>query len=244
MKNKALQLPLLALALLTLAGLACTPAQACKTCAKHNTSTQTPKPGGAHGHEHLDEDEGFTTLLDANHTDGWSFDKDLVKIEDGAIVMGMMDKPIPHHSYAVYKKPFYNFELRLQVKIVGPAKSNGGIQFRSENRPDKNDMSGYQADAGFKYWGRLYDQSRRGSLLGKHEKDFNVAKDVKQGDWNDYVLRAEGGHIRIWINGKLATDYTEKNEKFAKATGVIGLQVHTGPPSVRYYRNIRIKELD
>ena len=192
-----------------------------------------------------DNEEGFVPLLDKDHTEGWEFDKDWVKVEDGTIVMGSMDKPIPHHSYAVYtKKPFYNFELRLQAKAVGPEKTNGGIQIRSENRPEKNDMAGYQADMGFKYWGLIYDQSRRNRLLTKHPEGFSIEKDIKQGDWNDYVIRCEGPRIRVWINGKLTSDYTEKDEEIAKQTGVIGLQMHTGPASVRYYRDIRIKELD
>jgi|GEM_PF-2908828 len=253
MVKKKLLLPTIAIALLA----ACSygTANACKTCETHNPKTEnTAAAAEEHGHEHTEHghehahanaEEGFTTLFDGSSTDGWEFDKQWVRIEDGAIVMGSMDKAIPHHSYAVYTaKPFYNFELRLQAKAVGPEKTNGGVQFRSENRPEKNDMAGYQADMGFKYWGLIYDQSRRNKLLTKHAEGFDIDKDIKQGDWNDYVIRAEGAHIQVWINGKLTSDYTEADEKFIKATGVIGLQLHTGEASERFYRNIRIKELD
>lgn len=191
-----------------------------------------------------ESEEGFVTLLDKDHTEGWTYNKEMIKIEDGVIVMGTMDGNIPKHRYAVYEKEYYNFELRLQIKVEGPEKANGGVQFRSKYNAEKDDMSGFQADVGFKYWGRIYDQSRRNALLGKHDEGFSVEKNVKQGEWNDYVVRAEDGRIRIWINGQLATDYTEEKEEFAKATGLIGMQLHSGPPSIRYYRNIRIKELD
>ena len=239
MKNKTIQLPLLALALALVAGLAYSPANACKKCAKHNTSTEKKDD---HGHEHLDEDEGFVTILGEGHTDGWTLGPDM-KFEDGMIVAGTMDKKIPGTVYAHYEKTYYNFELRAQVKKQGPDNTNGGFQFRSEVR-DKGQLAGYQADMGHKYWGRLYDQSRGRGLLGKHEDDVNLKEDIKWDDWNDYRVIAKGPNIKIYINGKLFTDYTEKDEKFIDSKGVIGLQLHGGPPSIRWYRNIRVKELD
>jgi hypothetical protein len=239
MNTKTIQLPLLVLALALVAGLAYAPANACKKCAKHNTSTEKKDD---HGHEHLDEDEGFVTILGEGHTDGWTLGPDM-KFEDGMIVAGTMDKKIPATVYAHYEKTYYNFELRAQVKKQGPDNTNGGFQFRSEVR-DKGQLAGYQADMGHKYWGRLYDQSRGRGLLGKHEDNVDLKKDINWDDWNDYRVIAKGPHIQIYINGKLFTDYTEKDEKFIDPKGVIGLQLHGGPPSIRWYRNIRIKELD
>ncbi len=216
-------------------------ANACGKCAKHNKATE---PADEHGHEHLDEDEGFVTILGKGHTDGWAIDKDWMKIEDGVLIAGSMDKPIPKTMYAAHDKTYYNFELRAQVKAIGPEQTNGGIQFRSSYDEKTGAMAGYQADMGHKYWGRLYDQSRGRGLLGQHEKDVDLKKDIHWDGWNDYVVRCEGPRIRIWINGKLFTDYTETNEKFIEVRGAIGLQLHGGPASVRQYRNIRIKELD
>lgn len=238
MKNKTLQLPLFALACALLAAFAYAPTHACDKCAKHN-----PKTEDDHGHAHLDEEDGFVTILGEGHTDGWTINDQWMKIEDGVIIAGNMDKPIPKTMYAVHNKEYYNFELRAQAKAVGPEKTNGGFQIRSEAR-DNGDMSGYQADMGFKYWGLIYDQSRRNSLLTKQREGIDLKKDINWGEWNDYVVRCEGPRIRVWINGKLFSDYTEKNEEIAKVKGVIGLQLHGGPASVRYYRNIRIKELD
>lgn len=240
MNTKAIQLPLLALAIVLIAGLAYSPANACKKCAKHNTSTDKKDD---HGHEHLDEAEGFVTILGKGHTDGWRLAEDMKITEEGVLVAGNMDKKIPTTVYASHNKVMYNFELRAQVKKQGPDNTNGGFQFRSEVK-DNGQMAGYQADMGHKYWGRLYDQSRGRGLLGQHEKDVNLKEDINWNDWNDYRVVAKGPHIQIFINGKLFTDYTEKDEKFINSKGVIGLQLHGGPPSIRYYRNIRVKELD
>ena len=87
-------------------------------------------------------------------------------------------------------------------------------------------MIGYQADIGQDYWGALYDESRRNKVLPG--PDQAKMKDVvKHGDWNDYVIRAEGKRIRLWLNGVQTVDYTEQDEKI-DAAGVIGLQVHGG----------------
>ena len=240
MKHKAIQLPLFALALGLIVAFAYSPAMACKKCAKHNTSTEAKDD---HGHEHLDEKEGFVTILGKGHTDGWRLAEDMKITDEGVLVAGNMDKKIPSTVYASHNKVMYNFELRAQVKKEGPDNTNGGFQFRSEVK-ENGQMAGYQADMGHKYWGRLYDQSRGRGLLGQHEKDVNLKEDINWNDWNDYRVVAKGPHIQIFINGKLFTDYTEKDEKFINSKGVIGLQLHGGPPSIRYYRNIRVKELD
>ena len=237
------QLPLLALALALVAGLVVSPANACKKCAKHNTAAEPKESADDHGHEHLDEEEGFVMILGKGHTDGWRLDENMKIDEEGVLHAGTMEGNIPKTLYASHNKVLYNFEMRAQVKKQGPEKTNGGFQFRSEVK-ENGQMAGYQADMGHKYWGRLYDQSRGRGLLGQHEKDVDLKKDINWDDWNDYRVVAKGPHIQIYINGKLFTDYTEKDEKFIESKGVIGVQMHGGPPSIRYYRNIRIKELD
>jgi hypothetical protein len=239
MKHKTLQLPYFALALALVAGFAYNTATACDKCAKHNTSTDKKDD---HGHAHLDEAEGFTTILGPGHTDGWTLDKHM-SFKDGMIVAGTMDEKIPSTLYAYYDKDYYNFELRAQAKAVGPERTNGGFQIRSKVN-DKGQMIGYQADMGFKYWGLVYDQGRRNSLLTKHEKGIDLKEDINWGEWNDYRVVCKDNVIEVYINGKLFSKHVEKDADIAKVTGKIGLQLHAGPPSIRYYRNIRVKELD
>ena len=65
---------------------------------------------------------------------------------------------------------------------------------------------------------------------------------MKTDGWNNFVIRCEGQHIRIYVNDLLVSDYMEK-EKDIPGSGIIGLQIHSGPPAEASYRNIRIKEL-
>ena len=102
-------------------------------------------------------------------------------------------------------------------------------------------MIGFQADIGQDYWGALYDESRRKKVLAGPKKE-DLAKIVKYDDWNDYVIRCEGPRIRLWLNGTLTVDYTEKDDKIER-TGVIGLQIHGGAKAKVYYKDLVIEEL-
>ena len=65
---------------------------------------------------------------------------------------------------------------------------------------------------------------------------------LKRGDWNEYRILCEGPRIRLWINDLPTIDYTEADDKVER-TGIIGLQIHGGPPSQASYKDIRIKKL-
>jgi hypothetical protein len=64
----------------------------------------------------------------------------------------------------------------------------------------------------------------------------------KRDQWNDYVIRCEKDRVQLWINGHKTADYIEKDPAIPR-TGVIGLQIHGGPPSEAWSREIAIKEL-
>jgi hypothetical protein len=102
-------------------------------------------------------------------------------------------------------------------------------------------VSGYQADVGQHYWGALYDESRRNRILAQPDKKL-LDRIVRYDDWNEYLIRCEGPRIRLWLNGELTVDYTEKDAKIDR-TGIIGLQIHGGAKALVYYKDIRIEEL-
>jgi len=116
------------------------------------------------------------------------------------------------------------------------------VQFRSKRVPNHFEVSGFQADMGQKYWGCLYDESRRRKVLAGPDA-AKLAQAVKPDDWNQYVIRCQGPHIQLWLNGVKTVDYTEADPKI-DATGVIGLQIHGGGPSEAWYKDISITELD
>ncbi len=90
-------------------------------------------------------------------------------------------------------------------------------------------------------WGYLYDESRRRKFLSV-PSDEVMKKAFKPGKFNQYTIRCEGRRIQLWINGRKTVDYTEADKSIPQ-TGLIGLQIHGGPPTEAWYKDIRIKQL-
>ena len=179
-------------------------------------------------------------LSDGKTFDGWEGNLKAFRIEDGAFVGGSLQERVPRNEFLCTAKEYGDFELRLKFKILGKG-ANAGVQVRSRRIPNHHDMIGYQADLGDGWWGCLYDESRRRKVLAGPPK-ADRAKIIRRDGWNDYTIRCQGRRIQLWINGVQTVDYTEPDASIPQ-TGVIGLQIHGGPPSEAWYKDIRIKEL-
>jgi len=180
-------------------------------------------------------------LFDGKTFEGWEGNLKMFRIEEGAIVGGNMKEAIPNNEFLCTKKTYSDFELRLKVKLLGGEKANAGIQFRTKRIPNHHEVSGFQADMGQGWWGALYDESRRNKILQKPDVE-KIKNLVKHGEWNDYVIRAQGNRIQLWINGQQTVDYTEADPKI-ETTGIIGVQIHSGPASEAWYKDIQIIDL-
>jgi hypothetical protein len=210
---------------------------------------------------------GFKMLHKHDSLAGWEGNPDLWSIKGGVITgVTKADPKLTHNTFLVYTNaPVDDFELRLSYRIVN---GNSGIQYRSKViRNDKFGpvVSGYQADfeAGKTYSGILYEEQGRGILAqrgektvvkeadGKHKvevagslgKSEDIQAKIKKEDWNDYVVIAKGNHLQHFINGVQTVDVTDEQPSKAAKTGVLALQIHTGPPMTVQFKNIRIKSL-
>jgi hypothetical protein len=189
-------------------------------------------------------EEGFTPIFDGKSLAGWEGNKGIFRVDSGAIVAGSLREKIAHNEFLCTTKEYGDFELRLKARLVGEGK-NAGVQFRSARIPNHFEVSGYQCDMGLmqgkSIWGSLYDESRRRKFLAEGNAE-KLADLVKADDWNDLVIRCEGPRVQIWVNGLATVDYTEPDPSVARR-GVIGLQIHGGPPAEAAYKEIRIREL-
>jgi hypothetical protein len=52
---------------------------------------------------------------------------------------------------------------------------------------------------------------------------------------------AKGNRLQHYINGVLISDVIDNDPINAKSAGLIGVQVHVGPPMKVEYRNIMLK---
>jgi len=159
--------------------------------------------------------EEWTPLFNGKDlTGGMPEGKAVWTVEDGCLVGKQGPQYGPGDLFT--KNEYADFELRVTYKIQWPA--NSGIWFRYQ-APDKS----YQADIlEYKdpecYSGTLY-------CPGKMFLSMNTdATLVKRDDWNTMIIKAQGDHLIISLNGKVTGDVHEASF----ATGKIGFQVHPG----------------
>jgi hypothetical protein len=185
---------------------------------------------------------GPAALFDGRTFNGWEGNLALFRIESGAIVGGTLAAGIERNEFLCTTRPYKDFELRLGVKLLGGEKANAGIQFRTKRIPDHHEVIGFQADMGTGWWGALYDESRRKKVL-KGPDQATMKAVIKEADWNDYTIRADGPRVQLSINGVQTVDYVE-TDPTVEDSGVICVQIHSGPPSEAWYRDITVRELN
>jgi hypothetical protein len=180
-------------------------------------------------------------LFDGKTLTGWEGNLGIFRVQDGAIVGGSLRDKIARNEFLCSTRAYGDFELRLRFKLLGGDSANAGVQFRTRRIPDNHEVSGYQADMGTGWWGALYDESRRNKVLKGPDQE-RMKGVIKPGEWNDYVIRAEGPRIQLSINGVQTVDYVESDPS-VDSRGLICPQIHAGPPSEAWYKDITITEL-
>ena len=129
-----------------------------------------------------------------------------------------------------------DIEIRALVKVS--VEGNSGLYFRTVPNKDNPDSwpTGYEAqvdnDDPVNFTGCIYD---RAHTAPPYEGRGCITRDEV---WFDYRIRAEGNHIRTWINGIPVVDALL--DQFD--SGRIALQTHN-PGSVIEYRDLRWIEI-
>ena len=171
-------------------------------------------------------------LFNGKDLTGWDGDPKLWSVKDGEIVG--KSPGIAKNEFLKSQMIAEDFKLTIKVKLV-PNKENSGVQFRSEALAD-GEMKGPQADVGAGWWGKIYEESGRGILSDNKAGE----KVVKVDDWNEYVIVAEGGHIKTWINGELCVDLDDTK---VSRRGIFGLQIHSGGPMEVRFKDVKLEVL-
>ncbi len=205
------------------------------------------------------DEAGFESLFDGKTLTNWDGNPEFWSVRDEAITgQTTPEKPTKGNTFIIYRKATVSdFELRLKFKIVG---GNSGVQYRSEEVSPWV-IKGYQADFdGAGGWtGTLYEEKGRGILAKRGNKvqitadgkkaGTEIAKEadilaaVKQDDWNDYTIIADGNHLIHKVNGVTTIDVTDDEAAKRRMSGLLALQLHAGPPMTVQFKNIRLKKL-
>ncbi len=174
--------------------------------------------------------DNVSAIFNGKDLSGWSGREGLWSVENGELV-GRTDG-LSRNEWIVSDLSADDFHLTLEVKLIDNA-GNSGVQFRSHAK--EGEVSGYQADVGQGWWGKLYEEHGR-ALLWKKSGDEHV----NVGDWNTYEIIAERNHIRTFINGQPCVDMDDPE---GAVRGVIAFQLHSGGKTEVRFRNIRLEVL-
>lgn len=164
-----------------------------------------------------------------------------------------------------------DFELITDFRISSDG--NSGINYRSEKVQDiPFALKGYQADIDGRsnYTGQNYEErlrttlAYRGEIIKVPTSDVSKVENnawtgrisegslgnsdslkmlINNEDWNECRLVVKGNRLQHYINGVLMSDVTDEDTNNMKLSGLLGIQIHVGPPMKVEYKNARIKQL-
>jgi len=223
--------------------------------------------GGLYPTYEADDNTGFVPLFDGKTLDGWDGDTTFWRAEDGAIIgESTPEKVVEQNNFLIWRGgTVKDFELKVEFRLGG---ANSGLQYRSVDLPDvvKWVLRGYQADLDFRigFSANLHEErgrrpghvvlAPRGLLTRitdgpKYQElaslgDQTLLRGVMNvGGWNQYHIIARGPVMLQILNGRLVSGTIDEDSENFTPEGLIGFQMHTGPPFKVEYRNILYRKL-
>jgi len=207
---------------------------------------------------------GFVPLFDGKSLAGWQGDPKVWSVEGGAVTGRSQEgSQVRENTFLTWKEPLKDFELRLKFRLEG---GNSGVYFRSVPRPagqaKGEALAGMQAD--FDSTGRwngvimeytlrevlaergqkvLIDEKGTRKVVGRTGDAAELLKVFRDGEWNHYTVLAQGGKVVLTVNGRTMCELEDRDPKRIKQ-GLLGLQVHVGPPMTVRFKDIYLREID
>ena len=223
---------------------------------------QSDRPSPIEGDE-----PGFEPIFDGQTLAGWEGDPVYWRAEDGAIVGEITPQTVvKSNTFIVWTggRP-RDFELKLDYRIT--ANGNSGINYRSALIPDpvtpanRFAMRGYQCDLDGRkrYTGNNYEEKGRRFLAVRGQMtrvvgtrppvalstfgDPDALAAHVTDDWNAVHLIVRGNTMTHIVNSQLMSVVIDDDAPNRPAEGLLGVQVHVGPPMKVEYRDIRLKRI-
>src|SRR5262249_43101215 len=169
--------------------------------------------------------DGWVPLFNGKNLDGWEQRNGTAtyRVEDGCIV-GKTNQGSPN-SFLCTLKEYGDFELKFEVKVADEL--NSGVQIRSKTKGGTKEgrVHGPQVEiatngtAGF-----IYGEALDTGWLSENREDPKAKAAFKKGEWNQFLVKAQGKSIKTWVNGVPVADLVDEKSKMM--SGFIGLQVH------------------
>jgi hypothetical protein len=211
------------------------------------------------------DEPGFEQIFDGRTLAGWEGNPAYWRVENGALVGEITPATvIKSNTFIIWRggRPA-DFELKLDYRITPDG--NSGINYRSAVVPDAVTpanafaMRGYQfdLDGRKRYPGNNYEEKGRLFLAVRGQMthvvggrppivtstfaDADALAQFATDDWNAVHIVARGNVLTHILNSRTMTVVIDDDAPNRPADGLIGVQVHVGPPMKVEYRNIRLK---
>jgi hypothetical protein len=207
-----------------------------------------------------ESEDGFSAIFDGTLRD-WEGDPVYWKVENKTLVGEVTPETLlKQNSFIIWRGgELGDFELKLEYRVS--AQGNSGINYRSSEVPGEPwAMRGYQADIdGKDQWsGQNYEERGRKFLAYRGQSVVlepgkppivarelgdraELQKSILKEDWNQVHIIARGNFLQHYINGVLMAEVRDEDAEHRRDKGLLGVQVHVGPPMKIEFRNIRVK---
>jgi len=210
---------------------------------------------------HAAPDDGFVPIFDGKTLEGWEGDPTYWRVEQGKLVGEVtLQTLLKRNSFIIWRGgELEDFELKIEYRVSKAG--NSGVNYRSVEVPGVPlALRGYQADihGGDDWTGNNYEERGRTFLALRGQKtvlhanarptlieQFGSPEElqawVRKEDWNSLHILARGNHIQHYINGRLMSEVIDNDPVAGQRRGLLGVQVHVGPPMKVEYRNILLR---
>lgn len=177
-------------------------------------------------------EDGFVTLLDAGHMDGWvQCGEPVSDIRDGLITTTRRQGVKGQSTVWYSKSSFSDFILRLEYRGMA-GEYNSGVHLRFASPGTNSDIV---RDTGYEV--AIVHTSSDRFPSGSITFYRNAIKGAQKSEWNALEITAIGQSYLVRLNGKVVNQYLGDR----LTTGYIGLQNH--PAGAVQFRNIRLRTL-
>ena len=212
------------------------------------------------------EKDGFVSMFAGKTLKGWEATPARTAgawtVKDG-MIGGNGDKGRGYLTFAANKNVA---DLEMKFSYRFPGKGNSGVNIRSiRDKTRRRDFQSYHADLGhlgigknvmgawdFHTPGRREHRCFRGDRLVIAEDDKPTITpiegtltpaDIRKGDWNAVHIIAKGNNFKLYINGKLSSEFTEHLPQAKRLkSGMIQLQLHD-PGMIVHFKDLQLKVL-
>jgi len=209
-----------------------------------------------------DLEKGFVPIFNGRDLTGWRGDTNYWSVQDGCITGITPQGGVPENNFLIWTngEPA-EFDLKCSYKLQG---GNSGIYFHSKERAPGSKaeaLVGVQADMSADHvWtgvvmeyllreklaerGRkvLYTEKGERKDAGSVGDPKELLKVVRDNDWNDYHVIVRNNLVVLRINDVVMSEVRDNDPRRA-LSGLLAVQVHTGPPMKVQFKNLRMRQL-